>query len=493
MADINKEASWVTARLMEVSNATQDGTNILITNANIQNFTPTDVVRTSAQTLTDAEQAQVRTNIGAASQADIAGVQSDIADLSDEKMDKLPEGSVAGNIPLIDNNQSIADSGFSISDLMPIKSASGRLIKIYDGAEDLPLKSAVLHINPRKFNSVVYPHERGVFNVRQNLLITGDDLKAQIKAYMPQCSIDEDAKTITITPGYSVNGPIGYIDNAQYDDGTSDVTVILTGHKSSGTNASTPFRLQYGNGVSTANYADLTAPVTTKQTQIVAFKRSNITAFTKTNRGSQSYVLYYDESYIVDGEINSVAQVPEYVGEKIIRNYPVDVYAGEFNLLTGELAVCPTIESYNGETLTGEWFSSLDDYAEGTLPSTGAFVVDLAGEKTTYQIDPVNLHTLKGYNRIWADFTFYGYSNELEIEYCCDPVLAIVESIKAVKATIAYVQDDFTAVQSYEVNDIVYVGNTLYIVTSAIAQGATMTPNTNCMETTLNAVIKSLR
>lgn len=59
--------------------------------------------------------------------------------------------------------------------------------------------------------------------------------------------------------------------------------------------------------------------------------------------------------------------------------------------------------------------------------------------------------------------------------------------------SIAYVQDDYTAVQPYEVNDLVYVGNTLYIVTSAIAQGATMTPSTNCAETTLNAVIKSLR
>lgn len=118
MADINKEASWVTARLMEVSNATQDGTNILITNANIQNFTPSDVVRTSAQELTDAEQAQVRTNIGAASQSDIAGVQSDIAALSNDKMDKLPEGSVAGNIPLIDNNENIADSGVSKDNLL---------------------------------------------------------------------------------------------------------------------------------------------------------------------------------------------------------------------------------------------------------------------------------------------------------------------------------------------------------------------------------------
>lgn len=120
MADINKEASWVTARLMEVSNATQDGTNILITNANIQNFTPSDVVRTSAQELTDAEQAQVRTNIGAAAQSDITELSADITDLSNDKMDKLPEGSVAGNIPLIFNNHNFNQAKQTISEgLMP--------------------------------------------------------------------------------------------------------------------------------------------------------------------------------------------------------------------------------------------------------------------------------------------------------------------------------------------------------------------------------------
>ena len=72
-------------------------------------------------------------------------------------------------------------------------------------------------------------------------------------------------------------------------------------------------------------------------------------------------------------------------------------------------------------------------------------------------------------------------------------IILICCLVVAIKKSIAYVQNDFTAVQQYLVNDLVYVGDTLYIVTSAIAQGATMTPNTNCAETTLNTVIKSLR
>lgn len=38
MADINKRAPWVTARLLELGKATEDGKNVLITDANIQKY-----------------------------------------------------------------------------------------------------------------------------------------------------------------------------------------------------------------------------------------------------------------------------------------------------------------------------------------------------------------------------------------------------------------------------------------------------------------------
>lgn len=431
------------------------------------------VVRTAPQELTEEQQEIARTNIGAAPEV-------------------IPD-STPGNITIIDTNSNIADSGVSLSDIMPTKSASGRVIKIYDGAEGMPLKSAILHINPRKLNSNVIRHGRTILNVRKKVLLTGTDFLNQILRYSSSASVDTVNKYVSLPANSTADAARGGYDGLQYLD--EPYTFALTLQKASGTSTANCLRLFYNYNQSNSNFKTLTSPVTTKQAVIHNVDVKALNCLIHTNRGTQATRLYYEESYIVDGEITSMDQVPEYVGEQVVREFPADVevYAGEFNLLTGELSVCPVIESYNGETLTGEWFSSLDDYAPGTTPTTGAFVVDLAGEKTTYQLEPVILHTLKGYNRIWADFRYYTYSNELEIEYCCDPALAIDEKAKAIKESIAYVQDDFTAVQPYEVNDLVYVGDDLYIVTSAVSQGATMTPNTNISATTLNAVIKSLR
>ena len=123
------------------------------------------------------------------------------------------------------------------------------------------------------------------------------------------------------------------------------------------------------------------------------------------------------------------------------------------------------------------WYDSIGAYA----------VYDLATH-IVYQLTAEEvISTLKGLNNIWAD------TGDITVEYHADPTIVVEQKTKAIKQSIAYVQNDYTAVQPYVVNDLVYVGDTLYIVTSAIAQGATITPNTNCSETTLNAVIKSLR
>ena len=41
-------------------------------------------------------------------------------------------------------------------------------------------------------------------------------------------------------------------------------------------------------------------------------------------------------------------------------------------------------------------------------------------------------------------------------------------------------------------NDFRIVGNTLYRITGNIASGGTLTPNTNCVATTVGAILKSL-
>ena len=78
------------------------------------------------------------------------------------------------------------------------------------------------------------------------------------------------------------------------------------------------------------------------------------------------------------------------------------VYAGSIEAVSGSLKARPNYASYNGETLVGPWVSSMDEYAAGATPTTGAQVVDLGGAETAYQLTPTQISLLTGQNYLWA-------------------------------------------------------------------------------------------
>lgn len=78
------------------------------------------------------------------------------------------------------------------------------------------------------------------------------------------------------------------------------------------------------------------------------------------------------------------------------------VYGGSYEAVSGELKSRPYIASYNGETLVGPWVSSMDEYAAGASPTTGAQVVDLGGTETAYQLTAQTIQMLVGQNYLWA-------------------------------------------------------------------------------------------
>ena len=183
MADINKEASWVTARLLEVGNATNDGVNVLITDANIQYYNAGGLANTlginkggtNATTAADA-----RTNLGVPSTGDVtsaintaiapkadkvtgatsgnfAGLDAngDLTDSGSKASDFMPalaSGVTPGDIAVIGSNSNIVDSGKSFADIydssMIHKTASGAIVTIEDGADNVPVKQMQIAINP---------------------------------------------------------------------------------------------------------------------------------------------------------------------------------------------------------------------------------------------------------------------------------------------------------------------------------------------------------
>ena len=87
------------------------------------------------------------------------------------------------------------------------------------------------------------------------------------------------------------------------------------------------------------------------------------------------------------------------------------VYGGEIVLTKKasgygvKLRVYPHYPSYNGETLTGKWLSSMDNYVAGTTPTIGADVVDLSGAVYTEidLTDASDIVALVGVNNVWSD------------------------------------------------------------------------------------------
>ena len=79
-----------------------------------------------------------------------------------------------------------------------------------------------------------------------------------------------------------------------------------------------------------------------------------------------------------------------------------EVLAGSIDPVLGAIKRRPVYSSYNGEPLTGPWLSSLDEYASGTTPTTGAQVVDLGGTETPESITPTAITLLAGQNYIWS-------------------------------------------------------------------------------------------
>ena len=78
------------------------------------------------------------------------------------------------------------------------------------------------------------------------------------------------------------------------------------------------------------------------------------------------------------------------------------MYAGSIEAVSGALKARPHYASYNGETLVGPWMSSMDEYAAGTTPTTGAEVVDLGGTETAYQLTAQTIQMLVGQNYLWV-------------------------------------------------------------------------------------------
>lgn len=114
-----------------------------------------------------------------------------------------------------------------------------------------------------------------------------------------------------------------------------------------------------------------------------------------------------------------------------------------------------------------------------TANATSQICYKLA-QPITVQLDPITISTLLGENNIWHDA-----NGDVSVEYCADTKLYLE---KLTQPT----EDDMIANSAIASGKYFFVGNRLFLSTATIANGATLTPGTNCVETNLAEALNAL-
>ena len=228
-----------------------------------------------------------------------------------------------------------------------------------------------------------------------------------------------------------------------------------------------------------------------------------------------------------------------------------DQYGFSYNPIEGKLySSTGHINSYNGETLPGIWWSDRDVYAEGAVPTVGAEVIyKLANEDIEeYDITPITIPLSQYVNYFFIDDGYlktlsyyaqtlrvqhitidngisFGDTNILESDIIgwnnAANELALKANINSPEftgsplstnpgvavnnnriATTAFVQTKMNniapleptakASKNYSVNDYLFFNGQMYKVTAAIASGANLAVGTNIVATSVAEELKLL-
>lgn len=93
-----------------------------------------------------------------------------------------------------------------------------------------------------------------------------------------------------------------------------------------------------------------------------------------------------------------------YTGTTYETDLEQTVYGGDADVVNGTgTSEWANIASYNGETITEPWLSSMDAYSAGATPTTGAQVVYKLATPTDLTFTPQQVSLNSGTNNVWSD------------------------------------------------------------------------------------------
>ena len=275
----------------------------------------------------------------------------------------------------------------------PTDTASGSIASFSDGADDIPLKSCIVRVEPVQAGS-------------------GDPSP-------------ENERPITGWTGCEVQRTGVNIFDGEVESGDYDVTESKGGAKRNAAD-----RMRCANFIPVKPNTTYYSKSSYRNSIVVfydeekwmhsnGFALARNTTFTTPSWCKYITFYYADTQYNNDISINYPATDTEYHDYKPSQTYPITfpteagtVYGAYVDVTGGELVVDRAqIASYNGEALPSTWISDRDVYASGTTPTIGAQVVYKLAEPIHYPLTPVEIKTLLEQNNIWAD------TGDTEVEY----------------------------------------------------------------------------
>lgn len=405
-------------------------------------------------------------------------------------------------------------------------SASGDIVTIEDGANNLPIKSMQISLlpvqsgsgDPSPSNIRPISGWTGVDVTRTGKnLLGGIDLANDLKSVCANANIDTTNKTVSFAYNATFTGgffQIPYKANTQY-------TFMLT--MKNETIQRSNMLIRYSDGTTTG----ISAPTANTKGMIVTTSSANktVVGFEKQSSGGTT-ILYYDECGIFEGVLTADDFKP-YLGQ----TYPISwqssagtVYGADIDVPNGKLLVTKRIDDLGSMTYQNNGddcvivFTPLkpvgsedaisdalkqvaSSTSAGNMPlnsfkcfSTGRNIaVKMSGinatnasqmlsgyhlcyeieEKTEYQFSENQIATLLGTNNFWSNG-----NGVIDLEYRADTKLYIEQLTKPS-------EDDMTANANIQSGKFFMIGNRLMLSTTAIAQGEQIVVGTNCSEVSL--------
>lgn len=163
----------------------------------------------------------------------------------------------------------------------------------------------------------------------------------------------------------------------------------------------------------------------------------------------------------------------------------VNVLSDSFKTATNSNDDC----SIRGSNSSGAVYIRDDRYTDASSFKSGNTSVEIVyglATPLTYTLTPQEVKTLLGSNNIWTDV------GRVNIEYRADTMLYVDKRTNAISAMIAPTEASATATRNYSIGSYLVLDDQLYKVTAAIASGGTITVGTNVTATTIMAEIMAL-